>query len=352
MTEPLPSSAPAGTPPISTASTVDASAVRRKRVMLFVRVAVTLGAMGWVASRVDVEAVGSALLRVSPLAFAVACASTALNLVVGSLRWLILLRAYGAPHLPSLGTLVRLNYIGFFYNTCLPGGVGGDVVRGYASRAAFGEDGATGAGAVVLVDRVLGLVGLLLVVAFTATVFPLPVADSNHVTAISLAGIAVSTCAVLAIALGRSLAPRLPAALRRYAEQLPAIQRWGPFGVAILLSLVTQSVVAWTGHVIVASLAPTVHLTDSLVVVPLAMATAFLPFLVGGTGAREEVFQRLYQPLGVPGADAVAAGLLVWFTQVVVALVGGLLPLPVQPSTSPSSATTPSTPPSTTPRDD
>ena len=306
----------------------------RQRVMLAIRLLTTIGAIAWVALRVDVGAVGSALVRVSPLAFVIACASTAMNLVVGSLRWQILLRAYGAPHVPSLGMLVRLNYIGFFYNTCLPGGVGGDVVRGYASRAAFGDEGVTGAGAVVLVDRVLGLVGLLLVVAFTATVFPLPVAESNHVTAIALGGIAVSATAVVAIALGRTLAPRLPAFLRKRAEQLPSIVKWGPFGVAILLSLVTQSVVAWTGHVIVASLAPDVRLTDSLVVVPLAMATAFLPFLVGGTGAREEVFARLYGPLGVAESDAVAASLLVWFTQIVVALVGGFLPMPTSDATS------------------
>jgi uncharacterized membrane protein YbhN (UPF0104 family) len=321
------------------------SARQRRNVMLAVRIGTTLAAIAYVALRVDVRAVGGALLRVSPLAFVVACASTAMNLVVGSVRWRILLRAYGAPHVPPLGTLVRLNYIGFFYNTCLPGGVGGDVVRGYASRAAFGEGGVTGAGAVVLVDRVLGLVGLLLVVAFTATVFPLPVAESNHVTAISLAGIAVSAGAVVAIALGRTLAPRLPSVLRKYAEQLPAIVHYGPFGIAIVLSLVTQSVVAWTGHVIVGSLAPTVSLTDSLVVVPLAMATAFLPFLVGGTGAREEVFARLYGPLGVAESDAVAASLLVWFTQIVVALVGGVLPLP----SSGAAPTTPESTPTSTP---
>jgi uncharacterized membrane protein YbhN (UPF0104 family) len=316
--------APSGDQPIET----NPSARRRAALMITLRIGTTVAAIAWVVSRVDLAAVGSALLRVSPFAFAIACVSTALNLVVGSLRWRILLDAYGAPHVPPLGTLVRLNYIGFFYNTCLPGGVGGDVVRGIASREAFGDTGTTGAVAVVLVDRVLGLVGLLLVVAFTATVFPLPVAESNHVTAISLGGILVSACAVVAIAVGRSLAPHLPAALRGFAEKLPRIVKPGPFALAILLSLVTQSVVAWTGHVIVASLAPTVALTDSLVVVPLAMATAFLPFLVGGTGAREEVFAQLYGPLGVVRADAIAASLLVWFTQIVVALVGGLLPIP------------------------
>lgn len=267
-------------------------------------------------------------MRVSPWAFAIACGSTALNLVVGSVRWRMLLSAYGAPNVLPLATLVRLNYLGFFYNTCLPGGVGGDFVRGYASRVAFGEGGTAGAGAVVLVDRVLGLVGLLLVVAVTASVFPLPVAESVPVGLLAIVGIALGASTILAIAGGRTLATRLPGALRRHAERLPRIRHPIPFVAAILLSLVTQTGVAWTGHVIVASLAPEVALSTSLVVVPLAMATAFLPFLVGGTGAREEVFARLYGPVGVPAAEAVAASLLVWSTQIAVALVGGLLPMP------------------------
>lgn len=304
------------------------SAKNRALGMLLLRLGVTGAAVAWVFSKVDLHALGDAIFRVSALAMLVACGSTAMNLVVGSLRWQILLRSYGAPHVPSLSTLVRLNYIGFFYNTCLPGGVGGDVVRGYASRAAFGEDGAAGAGAVVLVDRVLGLVGLLLVVAITGSLFPLEGTDPTHITLVSVGGIGVSALAILGITIGRSLAPYLPGILATYAKRLPRIVQWGPFLVAILLSVVTQSVVAWTGHVIVASLQPHIALTSSMVVVPLAMATTFLPFLVGGTGAREAVFETLYGPLGVPRADAIAAGLLVWFSQVLVAAVGGFLPLP------------------------
>jgi uncharacterized membrane protein YbhN (UPF0104 family) len=310
--------------------------------MLVLRVATTVGALLFILSRVPLAAVGSALVRVSPYAFLVACISTTLNLVVGSVRWRILLRAYGAPHLPSLGTLTRLNYIGFFYNTCLPGGVGGDLVRGAASQAAFGESGGMGAGAVVLVDRVLGLVGLLLVVAVTATFFPLPGSESAHVTLIALGGVTVSALAVAAIAVGRSLAPMLPVRLAVFAKRLPRIVHWQPFIVAILLSLVTQTGVAWTGHVIVHSLAPSITLLNSLVVVPLAMATTFLPFLVGGTGAREAVFAQLYGPLGVSEPDATAAGLLIWFSQIVVALVGGVLPLPDKPkATVPQDITVP-----------
>jgi uncharacterized membrane protein YbhN (UPF0104 family) len=306
----------------------------RARLWLAVRVAVTVAAFAWVLFRSDLEAVGDALVSIPPPALLVAAGLSMGNLVVGAVRWRVMLAAYGAPHLPPLSELVRLNYIGFFYNTWLPGGVGGDVVRAVASRKAFGDAGTTGAAAVVFVDRVLGLTGLFLVVATTALLRPLHGADDALVLLGSAGGIVVSVAAVLAIALGRRLAPRLPARAASLLARLPAIARIGPFALALALSLVTQTVVAVTGHVVVSALAPSVRLESSLVVVPLAMATAFLPFLVGGTGAREEVFAQLYGGVGVASADAVAASLLVYVTQLAVGLIGAALPAP--PSAPPA----------------
>jgi hypothetical protein len=300
----------------------------RRRTWLLVRIVLTLAAFAWVLLRADLGQVGRALLSISPLSLAAAAVLTMGNLVVGAARWRVMLSAYGAQHLPPLAELVRLNYIGFFYNTWLPGGVGGDVVRAVASRRAFGPEGTTGAAAVVFVDRVLGLTGLFLVVATTALIRPLEGADDRAVIVGSGLGIGVSIAAIVAIALSRRLAPHLPGRLAEIVGRLPVIVRRGPFVVALLLSIVTQTVVALTGHAIVSALAPSVGLESSLVVVPLAMATAFLPFLVGGTGAREEVFARLYGPLGVPVADAVAASLLVYVTQLIVGLIGAAVPAP------------------------
>lgn len=300
----------------------------RARLWTLARLSVTAAAFGWVLSRVDLGALGSAMASISPLALLVSFALTAMNLVVGAIRWRVMLAAYGATKIPRLGRLVVLNYVGFFYNTWLPGGVGGDVVRGVASREAFGEAGTTGAMAVVFVDRVLGLTGLFLVVATTALLFPMPVGSADTVAVGSLLGIAAGIVSVAALAAGRRLAPHLPGPIGRIAAGLPPIVRVGPFVIALLLSLVTQTVVAVTGHVVVSALVPEVDLETSLVVVPLAMATAFLPFLVGGTGAREEVFAQLYGAVGVARPDAIAASLLVYLVQLAIGLVGAFLPLP------------------------
>jgi hypothetical protein len=141
-------------------------------------------------------------------------------------------------------------------------------------------------------------------------------------------GVLAGIVSVAALALGARLAPYLPSKLRPVVESLPRIQRVGPFVLAFALSLVTQTVVAIIGHVVIASLDPGVRVGSSFVCVPIAMATAFIPITVGGAGAREEVFRALYGAVGVAGADAVATSLLVWATQMVVAAVGGALPLP------------------------
>lgn len=308
----------------------------RARLWAILRLLVTAGAFAWVLSRVDLGELWRALSSISPLALVVAFGLTAGNLVVGAVRWRVMLAAYGATKLPPLGKLVALNYIGFFYNTWLPGGVGGDVVRGVASREAFGDAGTTRAMAVVFVDRVLGLTGLFLVVATTALVFPMPVASGGTVAIGSVLGILAGVAAVASLALGRRLAPMLPGPIGRIAAGLPPIVHTGPFVLALVLSLVTQTVVAITGHVIVVALAPSVTLETSFVVVPLAMATGFLPFLVGGTGAREEIFARLYGTVGVAAPDAIAASLLVYGVQLVIGLIGAVLPLPKTDASKPA----------------
>jgi uncharacterized membrane protein YbhN (UPF0104 family) len=304
------------------------------------RVVVTAGAFAFVLSRVDLPALADAIAHVPISAFLLATVICSANLLLGTARWRALLAAYGATTYPPFLRLFQIYWIGFFYNMWLPGGVGGDVVRGVASREAFGERGTTGAMAVVFVERVLGLVGLLLVLGIAWLVHP--IAGIEGVALWSVVGIGAGAIAVIGVAIGRSIARWLPRPLAGIAEKLPRIERPLPFALALLMSLGTQSVVAITGHVLVDALHPEVPLATSFVMVPLAMATAYLPFTVGGAGAREAVFQALYVRVGVSLEDATAAGLLVAAAYYLSSGIGGLIPAP--PRTAAEAATTPGEP--------
>lgn len=303
-----------------------ASSPRRSWALRAVQIAVTIAAFAWVLARADLERLGAAFAAIPLWSFAVAIALTFANLGIGTVRWQVLMRAYGASRVPPLGRLYVVYWIGFFYNIWLPGGVGGDVVRGVATREAFGAEGTTGAISVVFVERVLGLVGLLSIVGLSSLLRPIE--GLGPVGLWSAIGIAASAGAVIAIALGRSLAPRLPGPLKRIAEKLPSIVRPGPFAIALLLSLGTQTMVALTGHMYIGALHPEVPLSTSMVMIPVAMATAYLPITAGGAGARELVYAELYARVGVPAEDAVAASLLLAATYYASTMFAGIVPVP------------------------
>jgi uncharacterized membrane protein YbhN (UPF0104 family) len=295
----------------------------KQRLGLVVRVLGTVAALLWIATRVDLGSARDALARIPAHTFAIAIALVAANVVAGAARWRVLLRAYGAARIPRFPALVRLYFIAFFYNNYLPGAVAGDVGRGVVTRDAFTGEGATGALAVVLVERALGLFGLfaLLAAGLIATRGAL---DSRALWWWTVLGSLGSFALVAAIPLARKIGPHLPARLARIAGKLPALHDGRAFAVAVALSVATQALIAAAGWVLLAQLAP-IDLAASLLVVPLAAATTFLPITVGGAGAREAVYVALCGRLfGMPEADALAASLGLWLAHLIVGAAGGV----------------------------
>lgn len=292
----------------------------------------TAAGIAYVATLIDVDDVKVAWAKISAGALVLAIALVAANVVAGAVRWRVLLTAYGATSRPSLPRALHLYFVSFFFNNFLPGAVAGDVARGIVTRDAFGERGATAGLAVVLVERALGLFGvfLLLAVGLAAAGDSL---DTGSLWLWSAIGIAGSFALVLALPFTRRLARLLPAPLRRIAERVPELDSATSFATAAVLSVITQVLVALAGYVLLNAVEPRVDLGASLLIVPLAAATTFLPITVGGAGAREAVYVTLGASLfAMPRADALAASLALWLAHLAVAAVGGILQL-VRPTT-------------------
>lgn len=291
------------------------------------RIAGTALGFGYIAWIVEPDELLGALSKVSALAFLGACATTTVNLCVGAVRWRVLLSAYGAPRQPPLSLLVRAYFVGFFYNNYLPGGVGGDLVRGVVTRRSFGEAGTAASVTVVLVERALGLAGLLLLVSATSLIRPIE--GTQHVLPYSAVGLALAAAGVGSVALGRRLSAWAPGKIGEILASLPVIERLGAFGGALGISLITQSLVAVTGWFLLASVTGgAVGLGDAFVLVPLGAASAFFPLSVGGAGVREAAFVGLFvTALHMARADAVAVSLAMWASQLAIGAVGGLVQL-------------------------
>jgi len=293
---------------------------------LAIRFAGTAAGLAWIATQVEPTAAARALGRVPPSTFALAAALVATNVVVAALRWAVLLRAYGAARVPRLARLAYLYFVAFFYNNYLPGAVAGDVGRGVVTRDAFEGEGAAGALAVVLVERALGLFGLFALLALGLATAGRAL-DTGALAAWTAVGCAGSCALVAMIPLARRLAPHLPGPLARVAARLPALGDARAFAAALALSVATQALVVLAGWVLLDALAG-LDLLASLLIVPLAAATTFLPITVGGAGAREAVYVALCGRLfGTPEADALAASLGLWLAHLAVGAAGGALQL-------------------------
>jgi uncharacterized membrane protein YbhN (UPF0104 family) len=287
----------------------------------------TAAGIAYIATLINLDEVETAFKKISAGALLAAVVLVGLNVVIGAARWRAVLSAYGALTRPDLWRATQLYFISFFYNNYLPGAVAGDVVRGVVTRDVFGERGATAGLAVVLVVRALGLFGVFLLLALGLAMAG-GALDTGSLWLWSAIGIAGSFALVLALPFARRLARFLPGKLRTIAERVPALSSAGAFVSAAVLSVLTQVCVALAGYVLLHAIEPRVDLGASLLIVPLAAATTFLPITVGGAGAREAVYVTLGASLfGMTQPDAVAASLALWLAHLINGAIGGVVQL-------------------------
>lgn len=294
----------------------------RKSTIRLLQVAATVVVFASLFRLVDPNELALNLRRAPWWSLPAGLASMTLVLSIAAVRWNALLKAYGASARPPVVRLFQLHVIGMLYNM-LPGAVGGDVLRGIVTRTAFTEARATTGLAIVLVERIVGLAGLILLACSMLVLRP--IAGIKIAWTLAALGLLASAAAIIAIALGQRLARYLPGRLAALARSLPPIvhSRW--LLVAVLWSLASQALVGVTAHVFVVGLDTDVALADSLTLAPMAFAATYFPLTVGGAGTRDAAMVALYGSVGVSQSDALAASIQILLAYIVYAIIGALV---------------------------
>ncbi len=127
----------------------------RRLALQALKLVVVLGALAWLLGSGRLQP--ARLLASRPSLVALGALLTLLPFLLTFFRLHLLLGAMGSPL--GLLTVVRIGFIGSFFNTFMPGSLGGDLVKvGYLARVT--TDGAV-ATAAVLLDRLLALLAIL-----------------------------------------------------------------------------------------------------------------------------------------------------------------------------------------------
>lgn len=258
---------------------------------------------------------------------AVAAALTLTSIVLSALRWQQVLAALGV-RLP-LRPLVAHYLAGQFVSNVLPTTIGGDVLRVARLARDCGERAVSFAS--VVLERLTGWLVLPLL-TLTALIINPGLAGLGNASRLAT-GTALVTLAGLAaiVAAGGS---------RRVAGRFAARDGWRRFLGAVHLGIdrmrrhprATGGVIAAgvayqvvlvgaalaTAHAIGVRLSP----TAALAFIPAVLILQVLPVGISGLGVREGALVLFLTPLGVPAAQAVALGLLLYALNLVVSLAG------------------------------
>ncbi len=225
------------------------------------------------------------------------------NILIG-VRWLILLRACEV-HIPIWNTL-RLHFLGLFFNTFMPGGAGGDVIKAFAITSHTHR--AAEAVSTIVVDRVVGFVVLILYPALTLALVSGKAASLAPTLLLIIAALAAVSLLYFSEPVRRALRwnalrARLPGhtIITRVDEAIYGLRRRKRYLVAALalsfgFQLVAMLAMQLAARAIGMSEAKYYHF---LIYGPIGLMFNALPISFGGVGLMEGAFLTLFSEAGV-----------------------------------------------------
>lgn len=250
------------------------------------------------------------------------------SMLLRAYRWQVLLviQKLKVP----LSKLVSLYFIGTFFNTVLPTGFGGDVVRMYELSKQSSQG--TLSLSTVLVDRLCGFL-----VLFVMACLALPFSYRLIPPAVSAMIIIITASSLLGVWMA------LNETLWRWLEQLPllswllekrraqefrvSIQAYRTRAVswALLASLAFNVLLMVLNYLVALALGIRISPWYFLMFIPIISFLLTLPVSFSGLGVREGGYVLLFAQAGVPDSLALAMSLSVYAVAVATGLLGGLL---------------------------
>jgi uncharacterized membrane protein YbhN (UPF0104 family) len=305
----------------------------RRYALAALKLAVSIVLLAILFSRVDVDRLWQSARHASVSWLLVGLVLYFLTIAAATWRWKLLLDAQGVDM--SARTLMGSYLVATFFNNFLPSNIGGDFIRIRDSAKVAGST--TLATMVVLTDRVIGLIGLVLVAALGATAAsahagraPSPIWPSWLWAGFVVAAGASAPAVLAPAGVTRLLQPlmaihpewigeridKLTSALERFRDRPAAL------GGCFLGALFVQAALVVYYMAVVQALHIDVRLVDLAVIVPISFVVQMLPVSVNGFGVREATFSLYFARLGVPIESAVLMSLVAAALMIVFSLTG------------------------------
>lgn len=280
------------------------------------------GLIFWLIFRsVDAGAVADAMGGISPRLLLFAIVFQMFSTALAAYRWNLVMRPLGYDHRFSF--YLKSYFKGMFFNQALPTSIGGDAIRvldvargGHRKRDAFRG---------VFIDRLLGLVGLLILNlganALAPDLLPRNVYIAiNLLVGAGLAGFVVMLLMGRVTSLERWRTTRF---VRRMSTDLALVLgHWKDCGAQLLLSVGVHLLSLFAVFLIGRSVGLEYDLVTFLIIVPPAILLTLIPVSLAGWGIREGALVGLFAMIGADEAVVLSMSILYGLVLIVASLPG------------------------------
>ncbi|MCQ2106460.1 MAG: flippase-like domain-containing protein [Fibrobacter sp.] len=267
-----------------------------------------------------------------PLLLALVCLGA--SNFTACLQWKLLLEKQNV-HL-SYSRLLKLYYVGLFFNNFMPGNVGGDAKKVYDIRMQGGQD-SVGAGlTATFFDRLFGLffitlfalaMGLLFFMhdeaqrAFMWPSFWIFLGFCGLFASLFSRRLGNLLCKVLAKVFPEKVNGRLIHMFQRF-QQFRSVKLWVFISI---LSAFTQGLRILVHCFCGIAVGVDLSISWYFYYIPLVAIVSALPISIGGFGPRELLAQSLFAKAGVASLESVVIQLLAYFVSLVLSLFGAFV---------------------------
>jgi uncharacterized protein (TIRG00374 family) len=302
-----------------------------KRISFFLRVAISIGLVVFMISRLDTSNMMRFLRRADVLLVALTLLAVLADRVLMAFRWIKLVEALGVH--AARAKLFKIFFLSTFFGSFLPSGVGGEAVRAI-SFSKLTSKGIESVASIVL-DRLFGFLSMLLTGLLSLAVFyrvyPHPallyVVLAASVVLLGLLG------AALARPVHSFLLARFGTAKGRFADWVrkgvDAMSRYrekpGVLAFVLAISVLVQLLRVLQAYLLSEAMDLGTPAVYFLCFVPPILVVTMLPISVGGWGTANAAYVYLFSQVGMDPDGAFVLSVLILGLGVVGNLPGGLI---------------------------
>ena len=277
------------------------------KINFLLRLTISLAILIYISFKIDYSTLG--LLDDSILIYFIASLLISfLSLFIMSVRWKIIIENNSFIR-ANVIDLYGFNFIGNFFSIFLPGSIGGDASRIYNSGKKYNIE-LKSAALFVLTERVMGLLGVILIFSFASIMaseahLPSEIDKMPYFFLFSLAIFAIFKNKII-------------------KNKIYLINNKKFF------VLICFSVIAQFGDILIVSVLSDyfnipITILQLMIIMPLIYIASILPISIGGLGVREGAMATLFALFGFEPSISVVISLLLYFTKVCMAIVGGII---------------------------